>query len=222
MPSAARVKLPVYGQAPAAGELIEDWLAEDDVVVAGAGGELKAKLSVRFDDRVRAGDGEMDKAGVTLRRDNEVVLELMLGAVVEEVNAGINACRAGGCVGGDAGARVGWIAADVVDVPGERPFGRERGLGVGALQRHANGGAGRGGRLVLLTGFLRGGIVLVEYQRGGAGLEHYAVMAAPRQEQNGWVKLPAVGLKAERKLAIQGVDRCRWVRGRRLERGGLS
>jgi hypothetical protein len=38
-------------------------------------------------------------------------------------------------------------------------------------------------------------------------------MAASREELNGWVELPAVGLEAERELAIGGIDPGRGARG---------
>ena len=110
----------VHGLLLAVNLLIEHRLAKDDVAVALRGCNLEAKLAARLDDRARAVDRQTNLAGVTLRRDHEVILQLAFRAVVDEIDAGVGLGDAGCGVSGNADVVLRLVAGDVVDVAGQR------------------------------------------------------------------------------------------------------
>ncbi|MEJ2600514.1 MAG: hypothetical protein P8Z00_19420 [Anaerolineales bacterium] len=76
---------------------------------------------------VAAGDGQADGAGVGAGGDVEVVFQLARFAVVDHVDAGIDAAADHPGVSGDAGVPLPGVIADVIIVPAGEGGGRVHG-----------------------------------------------------------------------------------------------
>ena len=104
--------------ARAADDLMQDGLVLPELGGANAQHQITLRVKLK---PVRAGDPHANRAGIGARGDNEIVFQLLLVAVIDQVNTWINLCDTNPVEGWNLGTpacRV--IAQDVVNVAGER------------------------------------------------------------------------------------------------------
>ncbi len=140
---------------------------------------------------VRALETEHDLVRIRSGRENEVVLELALIAVVDEIDSGIDVLVADFAVGRHVPSPLRRIAADeVVRLAGELVDAACEGLARGAHEAHTQRDAF----------CIRGG--LREHQHGFVRSQIEAVARTAREETHILVRLAAIRLELQRQFAV--------------------
>ena len=147
--------------------------------------------------RVGPVESQPDAPRVGARGDDEIVFELLLVAVIDEVDTGVDAALRDAGERGDVGPPARRVTAEEVVSQARQPVQPGGpGRGIGPDEPHPQGGP-RGG---FRTG--RGGPLQAQYG-GGGGQEQ--LVARPAQEVGPAVGLARIDLEAQRELAV-GVD----------------
>ena len=166
-------------------------------------------------------EGDADLAWVGAGRDDEVVFKLALGAVVDEVDAGVDTRIADLAEGGDVLVPVLRIVANVVvHLAEQRRLADHGGRGARADEPHRQkgslGGGARPGSSIevaspidALRGPARSSLRvrrLAERKQRLRGLQKKRITAATSEEAHPRVGLTAIRLEAHLELAVAGID----------------
>jgi hypothetical protein len=147
----------------------------------------------------------MDEAGIGVRSDDEVILKLPIGAVIDEIDAGVGLCDTGSGIGGDRSVDLRLVACEVVDIAR-----RGRSVDMVALLAVPLSVIRTAAVVVVMESPRSGrlcsaGALRPRARRRNAELQQHGVMAAAREELHGGVGLFVVGLEAEGAIAVGGV-----------------
>ncbi len=164
---------------------------------------------------LRAVELNLDAARVCSRCDVEIVFELSLVAVIDEVDARVDAGVMHLAIHGDARAPVGRVVADEVVQTARHLFAPlDLRLGARARQTHPQDAVA----LLPLTVRTLLPAAATQRQHGLVRREEHDVAVAAREEPHARVGLPAVGLELERQFAVS-LGRRLGTRGARVRCG---
>jgi hypothetical protein len=191
---------------PAAGDLlVDDRLSLPNDTASRAQFQIPLRVQA---DGLRACEAQHHPLGDAAGPHDQVVLELPLVAVVDEVDARVDVFVLHSGIRRHIGPPLRGIVADeVVGLAGQGVLARDARIAIGADERHAKRGLRRG--VALRPAAARSEPCVARRFRCGheehrlGGREKQRVTARVRQELHGAMRLTAIGLEGEGKLAVR-------------------